>query len=248
MPHYDNDRKDVIARAEDAGVVLMITVGTDMDDSEMAVKLAEENKSIFATVGIHPHEVGDIENPEETYSNLRSLASRQKVVALGETGLDYHYLHSSAHVQKEHFRIMIRIAEEVNLPLIIHSRDAREDTISMLMEEKYSGRGVFHCFSGDIEMARKALDMGFYISFSGVVTFKNARKIIEVLKYVPHDRLLIETDAPYLTPEPYRGKRNEPAFVKYVGQKVAQIHGLAERSLQEIILNNTRELFGIEHT
>ena len=158
MPDFDPDRYEVIKRAQDTGVKTMITIGTDLENSNRAIALAEKNEFIFASVGIHPHDVKDIKDPEITYKTMKSLASNKKVVALGETGLDYHYLHSPAHLQQEHFRKMIEMAKTCDLPLIIHSREAKEDTLRILKAEAdHRVRGVFHCFSGDMDMAEKAL-------------------------------------------------------------------------------------------
>jgi len=243
MAHFDADRSDVISRARNEGVSTLITIGTDLEDSKRAVALAEEYQFIFAAVGIHPHDVNNVDNVITTYDIIKSLAHHDKVVAIGETGLDYHYLHSPAHVQKEHFRRMINLAGTTDLPLIIHSRDAKEDTLKILKEEwGEKTRGVFHCFSGDIEMAERALELGFYISFSGVVTFKNSR-IIDILKAIPLDRILIETDSPYLTPHPFRGRRNEPAYVRYVAEKVAEIKGISLEEICMQIMNNAVSLF-----
>ena len=246
MSHYDPDRSDVIKRCLDSGVSRLITIGTDIDDSRMAIELAEKHDFIFAGIGIHPHDVKDIKNPEETYELLKSLASGNKVVAIGETGLDYHYMHSPKDIQQEHFRMHIEVARTLDLPLLIHSREAKEDTLKILSEVLTPGmRGVFHCFSGDMEMAEKALEMDFYISFSGVVTFKNANKILEIVRAVPLNRILVETDAPFLTPHPNRGKRNEPAYVRYVAEKVAEIKDLSIEETCKNIMDNAAELFKI---
>lgn len=244
MPDFDEDRPVVIKQALEAGISTLITIGTDLEDSRKAIALAEEYEFIFAAVGVHPHDVKDIDDPESTYKAIESLASHNRVVALGETGLDYHYLHSPAHVQQEHFKKTIGLARAVGLPLIIHSREAKADTLKILKEEggEKTG-GVFHCFSGDMEMAEMALDMGFYISFSGVVTFKNASRILDILKAIPLDRILVETDSPYLTPHPYRGKRNEPAYVTYVARKVAEIKGVSLEETCKQIMDNAVSLF-----
>lgn len=247
MSHFDEDRPEVIRRAREAGIATIITVGTDLDDSRRAIALAEEYEFIFAAAGIHPHDVKNIKDTEATYETLKTLASNHRVVALGETGLDYHYLHSPKHLQQEHFGMEIEMAKTLNLPLIIHSREAKEDTLKILKENAEGIRGVFHCFSGDMEMAERALEMGFYISFSGVVTFKNAKGILDILAAIPLDRILIETDAPYLTPHPYRGKRNEPAYVRYVADKVAEIKGLSIEALGKTLLNNSASLFKLNH-
>ena len=244
MPHFEADRAEVIKRAHDTGISALITIGTDIEESRSAIALAEEHEFIYASIGIHPHDVKDIKDAEVTYNTLKELASSKKVVALGETGLDYHYLHSPAGLQQEHFKIVIDLAKALGLPLIVHSREAKEDTLRILKEEgAETTGGVFHCFSGDTEMAEKGLEMGFYISFSGVVTFRNAGKIIDIVKAVPLHRILIETDAPYLTPHPHRGKRNEPAYVKYVAEKVAEVKGISLEEIGRVALNNAARLF-----
>lgn len=245
MPHFDADRSGAIKRAIDEGVAKIITIGTDIDDSRRAIALAEEHEFIFAAVGVHPHDVKEVKDSEAVYDALKSLAAHNKVVAIGETGLDYHYMHSPANIQQEHFIRHIGMARSLNLPLIIHSREAREDTLKVLGENARGVRGVFHCFSGDMDMAERALEMGFYISFSGVVTFKNANKILDIVKGVPLNRILIETDAPYLAPHPHRGKRNEPAYVRYVAEKVAAIKELSYVETARAIQNNASNLFSL---
>lgn len=249
MNQYDPDRSGVIQQARDAGVERMITIGTDLEDSQRAIALAEEHDFMSAAVGIHPHDVKEIKEPEAVYQALKALTSNSKVVALGETGLDYHYMHSPASLQQEHFRIIIRMAKACGLPLIIHSREAKEDTLKILGEEAGDRlRGVFHCFSGDMEMAEAALAMGFYLSFSGVITFQNAKTILEIVKAVPLDRILIETDAPFLTPHPHRGKRNEPAYVRYVTEKVAEIRGLSIEETGKAVFDNAATLFKLNRS
>ncbi len=246
MPHFDADRLEVISRAREAGVSTLITIGTDLEDSRRAIALTEDYESIFVAAGVHPHDVKDIKDTEATYETLKSLAANNRVVAIGETGLDYHYLHSPSDLQQEHFRMHIEMARALDLPVIIHSREAGEDTIRILKESGHGISGVFHCFSGDMEMAEQALGMGFFISFSGVVTFKNAKKILDIVKATPLDRILVETDAPYLSPEPYRGKRNEPSYVVYVTERVAEVKGLSIETLGRTILNNAVSLFKID--
>ena len=248
MNQYDPDRSGVIQRARDAGVERMITIGTDLEDSQRAIALAEGHNFMSAAVGIHPHDVREIKDPEAAYQALKALTSNSKVVALGEAGLDYHYMHSPAPLQQEHFRIMIRMAKACGLPLIVHTREAKEDTLKILGEEAGDQlRGVFHCFSGDMEMAEAALAMGFYLSFSGVITFQNAQNtkktILEIVKAIPLDRILIETDAPFLTPHPHRGKRNEPAYVRYVAEKVAEVKTLSIEETAKAIFANAAKLF-----
>lgn len=244
MPDFDADRSDVIQRAIDAGISHMITIGTDIEDSKSAIALAEEHEFIYAAVGVHPHDVKDITDTESFSDTIKKLASKKKVVALGETGLDYHYMHSPAEIQQEHFRLEINLAKSLGLPVIVHSREAKEDTLRILKEEKVEVTGgVLHCFSGDMDMAEKALNMGLYISFSGVITFRNAKKMPDIVKAIPLNRILIETDAPFLTPVPHRGKRNEPAYVKYMAEKIADIKGISLEELGKTITDNAARLF-----
>ena len=244
MPNFDADRSDVIQRAIDAGISHMITIGTDIEDSKRAIALAEGYEFIYAAVGIHPHDARDITDIENVSDTIKILASKKKVVALGETGLDYHYMHSPAEIQQEHFRLEINLAKSLGLPVIVHSREAKEDTLRILKEEKVEVTGgVLHCFSGDMDMAEKALNMGLYISFSGVITFKNAKKMHDIVKAIPLNRILIETDAPFLTPVPHRGKRNEPAYVKYTAEKIADIKGISLEELGKTITDNAARLF-----
>jgi TatD DNase family protein len=246
MPVYDIDRAEVIQRARDNGLAAFIAVGAHPESGRQTVELAQKYDFIFASVGIHPHDVKDISEREVdgVYKGLEDLARTPKVVAWGETGLDYYYEHSPRSVQRDHFRRQIQIARRLSLPLIIHSRDAGDDTIAILQEEK-AGEigGVFHCFSGDEDLARKVLDLGFYLSFSGVITFKNAGPLLPVVKDVPLDRILVETDCPYLTPTPFRGKRNEPAHVRYVVDKVAEVKGVPPEEIDRVTTQNAMDLF-----
>ena len=244
---YDADREAVIARARETGVETMVTIGCDLTSSRSAVALAEHYPFIYASVGVHPHEVKHI--CDDWYDELRRLPQREKVVAYGEIGLDYHYNHSPPKLQRDRFREQIGLARELHLPIVVHTREAQDDTIAILREE-HAGDigGVFHCFSGDAWLAKDALDLGFYLSFSGVVTFQNATMLRDIVKTVPLDRILIETDGPYLTPVPHRGRRNEPAFVRLVAEKIAEIKGMDAVSVEEIgrvTSDNARRLFRI---
>jgi TatD DNase family protein len=242
-PRYDVDRDQVIERARQAGVETFVTIGCDLTTSRSAVALAEQHPYIFASIGVHPHEVKHLD--DGWYTELRRLAQHPKVVAYGEIGLDYHYNHSSPKTQRDRFREQIQVARELRLPLIIHTREAQEDTITILKEENASEvGGVFHCFSGDAWLAKDALDLGFYLSYSGILTFRNATMLRDIAKHTPLDRLLIETDCPYLTPIPYRGKRNEPAYVSLVAAQLSAIR--PELSLQDIeqtTTENAKRLF-----
>lgn len=234
----------VMARARENGVGYVLTASDSIASSVENITLTQKYDIFYAAVGIHPHNALNQNN--NILSLLKEFASYPKVVAIGETGLDYYYDNSPRDVQKIWFAKQISLAKDVKLPVIVHDRDAHEDTLNILKSEgaKEVG-GVFHCFSGSVEMAREVLDLGFMISLAGPVTFKNARKLLEVAKYVPDDMLLIETDSPYLAPEPYRGKRNEPAYVRLVAEKIAEIRGKSPEYIGETTTANAKRLFGI---
>jgi TatD DNase family protein len=243
---YNEDREAMIARAREAGVDTFITIGCDLATSKAAVELADRYPFVYASIGVHPHEVRHID--DGWYDEFRRLARHPKVVAFGEIGLDYHYNHSPPKQQRERFREQILLARELKLPVVIHTREAQEDTIAILKEELAADvGGVFHCFTGDAWLAKDGLDLGFHLSFSGVVTFQNATMLREIVKTVPMDRLLIETDCPYLTPAPHRGKRNEPAYVRLVAETIASVKSAASPvSVDEIgrlTSANARRLF-----
>lgn len=241
---YNDDREATIARAQEAGVEAFVTIGCDLATSEAAVALADRYPFVYASVGVHPHEVKHIQ--DDWYGKFRRLAKNKKVVAYGEIGLDYHYNHSSPKEQRDRFREQIQLARELNLPVIIHTREAQEDTIAILKEEKaLEVGGVFHCFSGDAWLAKDALDLGFYLSFSGILTFQNAAMLRDIAKNMPMDRLLIETDCPYLTPVPYRGKRNEPAYVSQVAKLLASLHNMSLDEVAGRTSANAKTLFKI---
>jgi TatD DNase family protein len=242
---FDVDRDAMLTRARAGGVERFVTIGCDLETSRSAVALAHRYPFISATVGVHPHEVKLIQ--EGWYDELRSLAGSDRCVAYGEIGLDYHYDHSPREIQRLRFREQVQLARELRLPIVIHTREAQEDTIAILKEEKaHELGGVFHCFSGDAWLAKDALDLGFYLSFSGVITFQNASMLREIIKTVPLDRVLVETDAPYLTPIPHRGKRNEPAYVRHVAEKMAELHGISVQEVEEATTQNAKRLFRIK--
>lgn len=244
MREFSDDRDDVIQRAREAGVEYIVTIGTTVESSRDAVMLADKYDFIYAAVGIHPHEVKDILHP--AYEILRHFAQHKKVVAYGEVGLDYHYEHSPRTDQKRKFRDMLREARELGLPVIIHDRDAHEDTLQILSEE-WSPElgGVMHCFSGDLEMANKVIEMGLSISVAGPITFPKAESLREVVRQIPIEHLLIETDSPYLAPQAVRGKRNEPAYVRHTAAAIAAIKGLSFDDVARITSFNAMQLFGI---
>jgi len=244
MREFSDDRDDVIQRAREAGVEYIVTIGTTVESSRDAVMLADKYDFIYAAVGIHPHEVKDILHP--AYEILRHFAQHKKVVAYGEVGLDYHYEHSPRTDQKRKFRDMLREARELGLPVIIHDRDAHEDTLQILSEEWSPDLGgVMHCFSGDLEMANKVIEMGLSISVAGPITFPKAESLREVVRQIPIEHLLIETDSPYLAPQAVRGKRNEPAYVRHTAAAIAAIKGLSFDDVARITSFNAMQLFGI---
>ncbi|CUA81027.1 TatD family hydrolase [Anoxybacillus suryakundensis] len=241
---FNEDVEQVIERARAEGVSHIVVVGFDRPTIQRAIELAERYSFIYAAVGWHP--VDAIHMTDEDLTMIEHLASHPKVVALGEMGLDYYWDQSPKEVQKEVFRKQIRLAKKVKLPIIIHNRDATADIVHILREENAEEvGGVMHCFSGSIEVARQCIDMNFYISFGGPVTFKNAKKPKEVAKEIPLHRLLIETDCPYLTPHPFRGKRNEPSYVKYVAEAIAELKGLSFEEVAQKTSDNAKRLFGI---
>jgi TatD DNase family protein len=252
MSHFDADRDAVIARARQAGVAAILTLGVNGASSQRAVALAQQYDGVFAAVGIHPHEAKHA-MPED-YKTLMALAREReanRILAWGEIGLDYHYDHSPRDVQRREFRRQIRMARELDLPMCIHSRDAHDDVLTILDEEKAMEVGVvMHCFSGDEQVVRRCLDLGFYISFAGPVTFTNARTLPAVVPLVPDDRLLIETDAPYLSPHPWRGRehRNEPARVAIIAARVAELKGISIEAVGQLATENFKTLFKISPT
>lgn len=241
---FADDREEVLARAQAAGVGRIINVGFNRETIPPTLVLAEQHDWIYAAVGWHP--VDAIHMKEEDWAWLTSCLAHPEVVALGEIGLDYHWDTSPKEVQQDLFRRQIRLAKELKLPIIIHNRDADEDVVQILREEKACEvGGVMHCFSGTWETASACLDMDFYISFGGPITFKNAKLPKKVLENVPLDRLLVETDCPYLAPHPNRGKRNEPSMVKLVAESAAQIKGVSMDEIMEITTANACRLFPI---
>ncbi|HJV16705.1 MAG TPA: TatD family hydrolase [Bacillales bacterium] len=241
---YHEDLEEVIVRAKDEGVATMVVVGFDRPTIQRAIELADQYDFIYASVGWHP--VDAIDLTEEDLKWIEELSSHPKVVALGEMGLDYYWDKSPKDIQQEVFRKQIRLAKKVKLPIIIHNREATSDIIEILKEEgaKEVG-GIMHCFSGSPEIAKECVKMNFYISLGGPVTFKNAKKPKEVAAEIPLEKLLIETDCPYLTPHPFRGKRNEPSYVKFVAEEIAHIKGVTYEEIAEATTKNAKKLFDI---
>ncbi|WP_058300441.1 TatD family hydrolase [Gorillibacterium timonense] len=243
-PEFDEDREETIARAREAGVTRIVNIGFNRETIPTSLKLAEAYDFIWTAVGWHPQDAKDM-LPEDL-DWIEELCKHEKVVAIGEIGLDYYWDTSPKEVQDRVFREQIRLARKVGKPIIIHDRDAHHDVVETLKQEKAAEvGGIMHCFSGSWETAKLCLDMNFYISFGGPVTFKNARQPKEVLAQVPLDRLLLETDSPYLTPHPFRGKRNESAHVRLVAEAAAEIKGLPVEEIARITTENAIRLLGI---
>jgi TatD DNase family protein len=245
-PEFDADREEIIDRARFAGVSTILNVGTGDPHGgmlERAVELGEKYESVYTAIGVHPHDARLYDDKVE--DKIKALAQSERVIAWGEIGLDFHYDNSPRDVQIAVFKRQLRAARECDLPVVIHTREAEPETIEIL-ESDYAGaerRGVFHCFSGSMELAKRAIELGFMISFSGIVTFKKADELREVAKQVPLDRLLIETDCPYLSPIPFRGKRNEPAYVVEVARCLAGIHGMEIEEMGAVTSENFRRFF-----
>jgi TatD DNase family protein len=244
FPDFQDELPQVLDRARQAGVVTMICIGSgrDLAPARAAVALAARELDVFASVGIHPHDVGSM--TEETWLALDELARAPRVVGIGETGLDFYYDHSPRDAQRAAFRRFIALARAVERPVICHIRDAHEEAAQILIEEGAAEvGGVIHCFTGGLADARRYLDLGFHISLSGILTFKNAQPIREAAAAAPLDRLMVETDAPYLAPVPHRGKRNEPAFVIHTLAHLAELRGMALEELATATTANARRLF-----
>ncbi|OGT25196.1 MAG: deoxyribonuclease [Gammaproteobacteria bacterium RIFCSPLOWO2_02_FULL_42_14] len=240
LSSYDNNFDRFITETKKT-VEKMLCVAVDMDTAKKCISIAEQYDDIYASVGSHPSEKAEDDLSMEA---IVSLSQHPKVIAIGETGLDYHYNHAHLDVMRERFRLHIRAAHCAKKPLIIHSRAAQKDTIDIMREENARDvRGVMHCFTESLEMAREAVDLNFYISFSGIITFKNAADLVEVVKALPLEKILIETDAPYLAPVPFRGKQNEPRYVQYVAQKIAEIKKMDVETVALQTTKNFNALF-----
>lgn len=238
---YEENRSEIIEGLQNNRMEILINPAVDLDTSRKGIQLAESWNFIFAAVGYHPHEARHAS--EEDLKEIEKLSTHPKVVAIGEIGLDYHYDFSPREIQQEIYEKQIDIAKRQKLPIIIHSREAHQDTFDILERNKEGLAGVLHSYSGSWEMAKRYLDLGFYLSISGPITFKNAHKLPEVAEKVPLDRILIETDSPYLTPAPYRGKVNNPAYVRYVAEEICRLRNIKFEELLLQIKENTLALF-----
>lgn len=241
---FDEDREELLASFGGRGIGTVINIGASLSGSEATVRLAERYPFIYGAVGVHPSEVEELS--EEGMERLRAWCAHEKIVAVGETGLDYHYPEPAVSLQKEWFARQLVLAKEVKLPVIIHSREAAKDTLDM-MQAHHAGEigGVVHCFSYAKEMAREYLNMDFYFGIGGVITFKNAKKLKEAVQYIPMDRILLETDSPYLSPEPHRGARNSSLNLPYVAEAIAELKGISCDEVVESTERNARRLFNL---
>lgn len=239
---FDIDRNELISSFKENEISYVCEIGYDMESSEKAYELSQKYDFIYAAVGVHPHDTEVL--TDDALYELKALSKKDKVVALGEIGLDYYYDNSPRDIQKKWFIKQLELSKEVKCPITVHTRDAMEDTINILKAHG-GGNGIIHCYSGSKESAAILLNMGYYISFAGPVTFKNANSILDVIKYVPTERMLIETDSPYLAPVPYRGKRNCPIYVKEVARVIAEIKGVDLEEIARITLNNAKKVYGI---
>ena len=243
-PHLADQLDNVLERANDAGVKQIISIGVKLSTADAPKAIAEAHDHIWCSVGIHPHEAEN-EPLSCDVDAIKQAADHPKCVAIGEAGLDYFYDNAPRERQALSLRAQIQVARELDLPIIIHSRDADEDMAAILEDEYQKGayRGVLHCFSSGAALAERALAIGFYVSFSGIVTFKSATELQAIAKQIPHDRLLVETDAPYLAPVPMRGKKNEPAFTRYTAEYLAELRDISVEELAEITTQNAQNLF-----
>lgn len=241
FPDLAKRMPDVLQRMQESQVELAVCIGVNLEDFPQVIALAEQHAQLYATVGVHP-EYTDVEEPDE--ERLLALAVHPKVIAIGETGLDYYWQKDQPEWQRDRFRTHIRAARRCGKPLVVHTRDSAVDTVRLLKEEGADAvGGVMHCFTENWDIARLALDLGFYLSFSGIVTFKNATIVKEVAQKCPLDRLLVETDSPYLAPVPYRGKPNEPAYVRYVAEEIARLRSLTTDAVHQATTDNFFSLF-----
>ena len=243
---FDDDRDEVIQRAFDGGVEKIITIGCSLQRSQAAVDLAQKYDNVYATVGLHPEDINELENPG-ALEKLHKFGQQKKVVAIGEIGLEYYQLKDESLKEKQvrGFREQLNLAKELELPVVLHCRDAYEEILEILKSDG-APSGVVHCFSGNKEIARQLVDLGLYISFTGIITFKNAAETLPVVKEVPLERIMVETDCPYLAPEPHRGQRNEPAYVRQVAEQVATVKEIGIDRTEEITSKNAINLFNLK--
>lgn len=245
MPEFGKDLDEVVQRAKEAGVEYIFTVGTEKKDWNRALEIAHRYPCVYATLGVHPHNAQEID--DRSYPILKKLCQDAKVVAYGEIGLDFYRNLSPREVQLKRFREQIGLARELKLPIIVHDRDAHDETLEILKSERAGEHGgIIHCFSGDSRMAKACIDLGFLISVPGSITFKNAVPVHEIVRKIPLEFLLVETDAPYLTPVPFRGKRNEPSYVRYTAEKLAELKKVPFEKVAEATRANALRVYRLK--
>lgn len=238
---FESDRDILLDSLIGDGINTIVNIGSNMESSYRSIALAEKYPFVYASVGIHPGECSN--TSEEDLKQLEALLGHEKCVALGEIGLDFHYDFTPKDIQRKWFFRQLEIAKNLDMPVVIHDREAHSECFEAV--KRYGVRGVFHCYSGSAEMAKELVQLGFYISFTGAVTFKNVSKILFAVESVPLDRIMIETDCPYMTPVPFRGKRNEPKYIRFTAEKIAEIKGETVEKIAFVTSENTRRLFGI---
>lgn len=240
---FDEDRENVIKELKENGVIGVLNCGSDLYGLRKSVELAKEFDMFYAAVGIHPENADEFN--EDVVKEIKEFVKNEKVKAIGEIGLDYYWEENPPReVQKEVFRAQMKLADELNLPVVIHDRDAHKDTLEIMKEFPHV-IGVVHCFSGSVELAKECIKLGYYIGFTGVLTFKNAKKLVDVCREIPAERMLVETDCPFMAPVPFRGKRNKSDYIEYIIDKMSEIRGISGEEMNEILLNNKKRLFKI---
>ena len=239
-PAFDEDREQVLLSLKDKGVEYMMNVGCCLDSSKDCIAMAEKYSFVYASVGSHPDSADEVD--EQVLEQYRTMAQHPKVLAIGEIGLDYYYETIPRETQQKAFRMQMELARELKMPVIVHERNAHDDGMRIAKEFK-DVTGVFHCYSGSAEMARQLVDMGWYIGFTGVLTFKNARKAVETAERIPLERIVLETDCPFMAPEPFRGKRNDPGYLYRMAEKLAEIRGISVEEVHAITTENAKRLY-----
>ena len=239
-PAFDQDREQVLLGLKDKGVELVMNIGCSLKSSRDCIAMAEKYPFVYATVGSHPDSADEVN--EDVIGQYRQMAQHERVLAIGEIGLDYHYEDIPREIQKKAFRMQMELAKELNMPVVIHEREAHDDGMRIVKEFK-GVTGVFHCYSGSAEMARQLVDMGWYIGFTGVLTFKNARKAVETAQRIPLERIVLETDCPFMAPEPFRGKRCDPGYLYRMAERLAEIRGISVEEVHAVTMENAKRLY-----
>lgn len=245
---YNEDRKELIENLRKQGVKRLVTAGYSIESSKEAIKLSKEYDFIYATIGISPNDVPKtLEDLDKDLNNIKDLYKEgEKIVAVGEIGLDYYWNTENKEIQKEAFKRQIELANNLNLPIQIHTREAIADTLEILKDNKVNRKGIFHCCPFNRELVKEGLKLGFYISFAGPTTFKNSKNAEEIIKMVPDDKMLVETDSPYLSPEPFRGKRNDPSRVQYIIKKIAEVKEKSFEEIEKMVYENANTIFNLK--